>query len=107
MRRLLVHLAVALVAFVVGVKLTWAFAALFGPALKSEDVRPVYVAPPVVKMRSCPTKSLTVEIPAPPAPPAAPAAPKETRQRRVVIRRSDGTVEVIETRKESRPKGDF
>lgn len=95
MRRLLIHLAVALVAFVVGVKLAWAFGLLFGAAPKPEEVRPAYAAPIVISAPSCKTKAAPrVYMEAPPAPPAAPQPPKQTR---VVIRRPDGTVQVVET----------
>ena len=97
MRRFLIRLAVALATFVAGVKLAWAFGLLFGPALKPGDVRPAYVAPPVVKVRECPTRSLSlVDIPEPPPPPPAPRPSKQTR---IVIRQADGTVRIIEKRK--------
>lgn len=109
MRRLLIHLAVALVAFVVGVKLAWAFGAVFGAAVKPEDVRPVSVAPPaVMSAPSCKTAPrIVIAAPAPPAPPARPAAPKSTKQTRVVVRRPDGTVHVVETQTEPAAKGKF
>jgi hypothetical protein len=108
MRRLLIHLAVALAAFVVGVKLAWAFGAVFGSAVKPEDVRPVSVAPVVMSAPSCKTAPrIVIEAPAPPAPPARPAAPKSTKQTRVVIRRPDGTVHVVETQTEPAAKGKF
>lgn len=95
MRRLLIHLAVALVAFVAGVKLTWAFGLLFGAAAKPEDVRPAYSAPVVISAPSCKAKAAPrVRIEAPPPPPAAPLPPRPTR---VVVRRPDGTVQVVET----------
>jgi len=97
MRRLLTHLAVALVAFVIGVKLAWAFGALFGPAVSTEDVRPVYVAPRAVKVRSCPTAPrVEFDVPPPPPAPAPPAARRSSKQTRIVIRRDDGTVQVVE-----------
>ncbi len=89
MRRLLIHLAVALTAFVVGVKLAWAFSAVFGSAVKPEDVRPVTVAPVVMSAPSCK------------------AAPKSTKHARVVIRRPDGTVHVVETQTEPAAKSKF
>jgi hypothetical protein len=97
MRRLLIHLAVALVAFVVGVKLAWAFGLLFGACSSAEEVRPVYAAPVVVSAPRCKTKAaprVYMEAPPPPAPPAAPQPPKQTR---VTVRSPDGTVRVIET----------
>ncbi|HEV3469374.1 MAG TPA: hypothetical protein VG148_08650 [Pyrinomonadaceae bacterium] len=105
MRRLLIHLAVALAAFVLGVKLAWAFGLVFGPAVKQEEVRPVYVAPAPPARLSCPTAPrVVIEAPEPPAPPAAPQPPKQTR---VVIRRPDGTVQVVETQTEPARKGKF
>jgi len=100
MRRLLIHLAVALVAFVVGVKLAWAFGLVFGPSAQPGDVRPVY-APVVVSAPSCRAKAaprVSIGAPVPPAPPAPPAAPRPPQQTRVVISRPDGSVRVVETR---------
>ena len=95
MWRVLIRLAVALVAFVVGVGLTRAFGVVLGPGAAREEVREVYVAPKVVKMRSCPTAPRAPEAPeAPPAPPAVAAPRKQTR---VVIRRPDATAQVVET----------
>lgn len=105
MRRLLIHLAVALVAFVVGVKLAWAFGAVFGAAVKLEEVRPVYAAPPaVMSAPSCKTAPrIVIEAPAPPPP----AERKSSKQTRVVVRRPDGTVQVIETQREPAAKSKF
>ena len=104
--RFSIRLAVALVTFVVGLKLAWVVAALFGPALTGEAVKGLHAAPPVVKTRSCPTslRGLDVPPPPPPAPPAA-AEPSTSQQTRVVIRRSDGTVKVVETRTETKAPG--
>lgn len=105
MRRLLIHLAVALAAFVLGVKLAWAFGLVFGPAVKQEEVMPVYSVPAPPVRLSCPTAPrVTVEVPEPPAPPAV---HKPSKQTRVVVRRPDGTVQVIETRTEPARKGKF
>lgn len=89
MRQLSIRLTVALVAFVVGVTFAWAFGAVFGRAAGREAVREVYVAPRVMKARSCPTKSLGVEAP--------PAVEAPRQRKRVVIRRADGAVQVVET----------
>jgi len=94
MRQLSIRLAVSLAAFVVGVTLAWAFGAAFGRAVRREEVREIYVAPPAVKKRSCPTAPLAVEVPQPPPPPAVAEPRKRTR---VVVRRPDGSVQVIET----------
>ena len=110
MRRLLIHLAVALVAFVVGVKLAWAFGLVFGASAKPEDVRPVYAAPYAISAPSCKAKAaprVFIDAPAPPAPPAPPAAPQPPKQTSVRIRRPDGTVHVIETQTEPAGKGKF
>jgi hypothetical protein len=107
MRRLLIHLAVALVAFVIGVKLAWAFSAVFGSAAQPEDVRPVLIAPAAAVMSAPSCKSaprIVIEAPAPPAPPAVRKATKPTR---VVIRRPDGTVHVVETKTEPAAKAKF
>lgn len=99
MRRLLIHLAVALVAFVVGVKLAWAFGLFFGAAPKPDEVWPVYAAPVTVGAPSCKAKAaprVSMGVP-PPPPPAPPAAPQPPRQTRVVVRSPDGTVRVVET----------
>ena len=97
MRRFSIRLAVALVTFVVGLQLAWVVAALFGPAVTKQEVQGIYVAPPAVRPRSCPTKNLPDVPPPPPAPPAA--EPSTTKQTRVVIRRADGSVQVIETQR--------
>jgi hypothetical protein len=106
MRTLSIRLAVALVTFVVGLKLAWVFAALFAPALSREEVREIRVAP-VVKVRSCPTSQRRLDVPPPPPlPPAPPAVaePSSSKKTRVVIRRSDGTVQVIETHSGTKTK---
>ena len=82
MRRFSIRFAVALVTFFVGLQLAWLIAALFSPAVTSGGVRGVYVAPPAVRKRSCPTEKRT--------------------EKRVVIRRADGSVEVVETQRAPR-----
>ena len=69
MRRFSIRLAVALVTFFVGLQLAWLVAAFFSPAVKSGGVKSIYVAPPAVKKRSCPTSS---RFDVPPPPPPAP-----------------------------------
>jgi hypothetical protein len=94
MRRLLLHLAVALFSFVVGLSAASAVGALFGTSHG-----PAGVAPALAKPRGgCPNASrLAPDVPDVPAPPAAPAPPKQTKRTRVVIRRPDGTVRIIKT----------
>lgn len=101
MRRHLIRLAVALVTFVLGLKLAWAFGLLFGPAVNPSEVRPVYVAPPAFKVHACPHLA-TPAIADVPEPPPPPPAPKPTKRTRVVIKQADGTVQIIESQKESR-----
>ncbi|HEU4596623.1 MAG TPA: hypothetical protein VFS10_15910 [Pyrinomonadaceae bacterium] len=106
MRRLLLHLSTGLVAFVLGV----ATALIFGvftfnsPRTEKRFDSSVFVESPPAP-RSCPNApKFFQELPEPPLPPAplmAPPPPPEplTKGTRVVIRRPDGTVEVIETEK--------
>ena len=100
--RFSIRLAVALVTFVIGLKLAWVVAALFGPALSGGEVKGLHAAPPAVKTRSCPTSLRGLDVP--PPPPAA-AEPSTSQQTRVVIRRSDGTVKVVETVTETKTRG--
>jgi hypothetical protein len=109
MSRYSIRLAVALVTFVVGLKLAWVFAALFSPALTREEVKGIYVAPPAARVRSCPSAARVLGVPEPPSPPAPPAAaePPTSKQTRIVIRGSDGTVQVIETHRPPKAKDKF
>ena len=114
MRRLLLHLSTALVAFALGL----GTALIFG-VFSFDSPRPekrfdstVYVEPPPAP-RACPNApKFSHELPvAPlaPLPPMAPPPPPEplVKGTRVVIRRPDGTVQVIETEKrvEQKTKG--
>ena len=103
MRRFSIRLAVALVTFFVGLQLAWLVAALFGPAVTSEEVKGVYAAPPAVRKRSCPTSPRLLDVPPPPpAPPAEVNYSRSLERTRVVVRRADGSVEVVETRRAPR-----
>lgn len=94
MRRLLFHLAVALLAFVIGVATATAFAGLLGVRAGSERVKRVY-APRPHKTYSCPSKSRFVRE-APETPPA------QKKSMRVVIRNEDGTtkMQIVESEKD-------
>lgn len=92
MSRLLIRFSVALIAFVVGIVTTGAFAALFGLGVARESGNPNYT-PRVEKRLSCPSQRSVSELPEPPPPPA----PRPAQQERVVIRNADGSVRVIES----------
>ena len=105
MRRLLIHLAVALVAFTVGVALAAAFGVSLTHRTKRGCGKSVYMAapppPPPSFKKSCPNTPRFEALPAPPAPPAEPAAPKKLTEKRVRVRRDGNTVEVIELQTEA------
>jgi len=113
MRRFLIHMVIALVAFTVGVTAASIFGGVFGTRTKRHSERSVYVAPPMpAEHRSCPSKRFEV-VPVPPvapvapvtpAPPVAPTAPKASKETRIRIRRPDGTVRVIELQTEESAK---
>src|ERR1043165_9443844 len=108
MRRFLIHLAIALVAFIVGVTAATVFGGFNGLRVQHRCAggdRGVFVAPPPVpaEHRSCPAHRF--DIPAPPEPPAPPAAtavpatpdaPKSERTMRIRVRTADGTVKEVE-----------
>ena len=107
MRHHLLRLAIAIIAFIVGVTTAAIFGASFAP--RARQSAHVYVgAPPPAKLRSrscpqtLPAPQVLGELPAPPEPPAAPEPPpppalaKPSGSVRVVVRRPDGTVQVIE-----------
>jgi hypothetical protein len=103
MRRLLLHLSTALVAFVLGVTTAIVFGVFNfqGPRAERRFVPAARFEP---APRACPNSpKFFQEMPPPPLPPAPPLAPlpPEPLQKgtRVVIRRSDGSVKVIETEK--------
>jgi hypothetical protein len=111
MRRFLIHLAIALFAFIVGVTAATVFGGFSGLRVQHRCAggdRGVFVAPPPApaEHRSCPAHRF--DIPAPPAPPALPAlpeppapptatvAPKSERTMRIHVRAADGTVKEVE-----------
>jgi hypothetical protein len=99
MRRFLIRLTIALVAFVVGVTAASIFGSLFGPRTQHRCVGvglDAYVATPPMpaEHHSCPMHRF--DIPAPPAPPAAPEPPKFEKSMRVRVRAADGTVKEVE-----------
>ena len=101
MRRLLLHLSTGLVAFALGLATAMIFGVFSFTRTEGHFVQPVHVEPPAAP-RACPNApKFSHELPPlPPAPPAAPLPPEPPlKGTRVVIRRPDGTVEVIETEK--------
>jgi hypothetical protein len=103
MRRLLLHLSTGLVAFALGLATAMIFGVFSFTRAENRFTPSVHFEP--ATPRSCPnapkfSHELPPLPPLPPAPPAAPLPPEPlTKGTRVVIRRSDGTVEVIETEK--------
>jgi len=93
MRRFLIRLAIALVAFIVGVTAATVFGGLFGQRAQRRCVEhdPVaYVAPPPspAENRSCPLHRF--DTPAPPEP------PKFEKSMRIRVRAADGTFREVE-----------
>jgi hypothetical protein len=103
MQRILIHIAVALVAFTIGVTTASILGGLFGARTSRHSERSVYVAPPMPDEHPhCPTmrfKAMPVAPVAPdaPLPPDAPAAPKVSKEARIRIRLPDGTIRIIES----------
>jgi len=112
MRRLFLHLSTGLVAFALGLATAMIFGVFSFTRTEVRSTAPVRVEPPQAP-RACPnapkfSHELPPLPPLPPAPPAAPLPPEPlTKGTRIVIRRADGTVEVIETEKrvERKTKG--
>ncbi len=107
MRRLLLHLAIALIAFVIGITTAMMFGAFSGPREAKAPCAPVVQfepPPPLPGVRGhFPfTHELPPLPPLPPAPPAAPLPPESPQRARIVIRRGDGSVQVIESQTEKR-----
>jgi hypothetical protein len=104
MRRYLIRLAIALVAFIVGVTAATVLGGFSGRRAQRRCFeRDAFVAPPPVpaEHHSCPAHQLEIrELPAPPAPPAAPEPPKFGKKMRVRVRAADGTVKDIEIKTE-------
>jgi hypothetical protein len=113
MRRFMMHLLVAVIAFIVGVTAANLLGLLFGRSEPARRFRGVRVerrvtreAPPA-RAYDCPYSHPLGELPAPvtapdalsepPPPPPAPAAARHKVSTRIVIRNADGTTQVIET----------
>jgi hypothetical protein len=101
MRRHLIRLAIALVAFILGVTAATVFGGRLGPRTQHRCVggdRSAFVVPPPVpaEHHSCPAHRF--EIPAPPEPPAPPAVPEPPKsgKMRIRVRAADGTVKEVE-----------
>ncbi|PYS84372.1 MAG: hypothetical protein DMF67_05235 [Acidobacteria bacterium] len=100
MRRFLIRLTIALVAFIVGVTAASIFGGLFGPRAQHRCVGvglDTYVATPPMpaEHHSCPMHRFDI-----PAPPAAPEPPKFEKSMRVRVRAADGTVKEVEIKTE-------
>src|SRR5438045_6773654 len=99
MRRHLIRLAIALVAFIIGVTAATVLGGTFGQRAQRrclERDRDAYVAPPPMpaEHHSCPAHRF--DIPAPPEPPAAPEPPKFEKRMRIRARAADGTAKEVE-----------
>ncbi len=112
MRRLLLHLSTSVVAFALGLATAMIFGVFSFTRTDGHFIHRPHVEPPAVP-RACPnapkfSHELPPLPPLPPAPPAAPLPPEPPlKGTHVVIRRGDGTVEVIKTEKrvEQKRKG--
>ena len=106
MRRYLIRLAIALVAFIIGVTAATVLGGIFGPRTQHRCVggdRSAFVAPPPMpaEHHSCPAHRFdTPAPPEPPAPPAVPAPPKFEKSMRMRVRAADGTVKDVEVKTE-------
>lgn len=105
MRRFLIHLAIALVAFIVGVTAATILGGFNGPRAQQQHRcaggdQGAFVAPlppAAAEHRSCPMHRFDLPAPPePPAPPAAPETPKSEKAIRMRVRAADGTVKEIE-----------
>ena len=97
MRRLLLHLSTSVVAFILGLATAMIFGVFSFTRTESRVPTSVYVEPPPAP-RACPNAPRFHQgMPGPPLAPMPPAP--HQKGTRVVIRRSDGSVEIIETEK--------
>jgi hypothetical protein len=105
MRRFLIHLAIALVAFVVGVTAATILGGFNGLRARQQHRcaggdSSAFVAPlppAAAEHRSCPMHRFDIPAPPePPAPPAAPEAPKSDKTMRMRVHVADGSVKEIE-----------
>jgi hypothetical protein len=99
MKRFLMRIVIALIAFAAGVTAATVFGGLLGLNSKRECRRPVQVAvAPVVRELHFEAPALP-EPPLPPVapvPPVAPLPPDAEKEMRMSIRLPDGTVRIIE-----------
>ncbi|MCA1635236.1 MAG: hypothetical protein LC802_16475 [Acidobacteria bacterium] len=105
MRRLLLHLGIALIAFVIGITTAMMFGVFSGPREAQAPCAPVVQfepPPPGAHGHFTFTHELPPLPPLPPALPAAPLPPEPVQKTRIVIRRGDGSVQVIESQTEKR-----
>ena len=110
MRRLVLHLIVALLAFVVGITTAYAYSLFFGATQPRArlSVTSWSEPPPPPRRSGCrgavreftpPQPPAVMVMPSAPAPPEPPAAPsrRAKKQTRIVIRGADGSVKVIKS----------
>lgn len=108
MRRLVLHLIVALLAFVVGITTAYAYGLLFGAVQPRARVSVTSWSepPPPPRRSGCrgsvgeltpPQPPVVMVMPSAPEPPAPPAAPRSKKKTRIVIRGADGSVKVIKS----------
>ena len=108
MRRFLIHLAIALVAFIVGVTAATILGGFNGPRAQQhrcaggdQGAFVVPLPPAAAEHRSCPMHRFDIPAPPePPAPPAAPETPKSDKAMHIRVRAADGTVKDIEIKTE-------
>ncbi|HVF56569.1 MAG TPA: hypothetical protein VM934_10490 [Pyrinomonadaceae bacterium] len=116
MRRLSLHIAIAIIAFVVGVTAAAIFGASFMPRARNSSR--VYMGPRSEwrghGCRHAPRAPQVLgelpalpEPPAMPEPPPPPAALKPSKSVRVIVRRPDGSVRVIESQTEQNVERQF
>lgn len=103
MRRFLIRLAIALVAFIVGVTAATVFGGVFGLRTQqhhcAEGDRSAFIAPPPMpaEQHSC---RMHFDVHAIPEPPAMPEPPKPMKGMRIRVRAADGTVKEVEIKTE-------
>lgn len=103
MRRLTMHLVVALLAFFVGVSAAWIFGAARTTRLRTGGEETFHAPPPAPRKYGCPSERFRHHPPLvePPAPPPAPPAPSQTSKKVRVVVNADGKVQVIESKTET------
>ena len=106
MRRLTVHLVVALLAFFVGVSAAWIFGAARSTRVRTGGDETFYAPPPpppAPRKYGCPSERFHHHPPLvePPPPPPAPPAPPQTSKKVRVVVSADGKVQVVESKTEA------